>query len=391
MKKKRILIVDYQFCLGGVGIAALNFIENIRKEFNIELLLIKSGGELENRLPKDIIIHYVPEDISDFILSRRDYRKKHNLKERFVRAYYGILSRLNCSKGKMTKLAKEAVKDLGHFDLVINNDMDAGANSLGGLCHPISLYGIDSDKKFLVIHGDFLANDYDKKFFRREYLKYDKILSVTESLNNQMISIFPDVKDKFCSLLNFQDCEGIITLSNKEKIIFDNNKVNLVSASRLVELKGYLRTLKVLKKLKEEGINNFVWHILGDGTQREDIEKFISDNDMCDNIKLYGVVKNPYPYFKAADIVMLNSYHESYGLVLIESMIVGTPAFTTRTISAEEIVKNNGWVVENSEQGIYNGLKEILCNRTLIKNKKQELKSFQYDNQTILNKFKGLL
>ena len=120
-------------------------------------------------------------------------------------------------------------------------------------------------------------------------------------------------------------------------------------------------------------------------------ENFVKNNNLSDNVKLYGVVKNPYPYFKSADFVMLNSYHESYGLVLVEGMIVGTPAFTTRTISAEEVVGHNGWVVDNSEEGIYQGLKLILTEKDKITDKKQELKEFQYNNQSILNKFKDLL
>lgn len=394
MHKKKLLVIDYRFCLGGVGIAVSNFINNLKDDYQIDLLLMEKGGALDNRLPSDINIFYMPEAVSKYFYKsvKQFFKTEKNIFKRLKRLWYGIVGRLGFGKMLSTRIAKKYLKNFKGYDCVVNNNMDCTSHGLCGLCHTSAVYGIKAEKKLLFVHGGFVANNYDRRYFKKEYTKYDKILSVSEGLNTQMKSLFPDYADKFESLLNFQDVETIKTYAEQKcEVDFDKNKINLISASRLTELKGYIRTLKVLNRLKNGGFTNFCWHILGDGEQKADIENFIKDKELGDYVKLYGVKSNPFSYFKQADVLMLNSYHESYGLVLVESMIAGTAVFATRTICADEIVDCYGWVVENSEEGIYEGLKQILENPKLIEDKNKLLKNYEYDNEGIKDKFKTIM
>ena len=95
---------------------------------------------------------------------------------------------------------------------------------------------------------------------------------------------------------------------------------------------------------------------------------------------------------KMADLLYLGSYHESYGLVLIESMILGTPVLTTKTIAAEEIVPEEyGWICDNSQEGIYSLLKSILSKKTLLEEKKANLKNYKFDNDSIKLKYEEII
>ena len=390
MAKKKILIVDSQLCLGGVGIAAVNMIENLKNDFEIDLLLEKPGGELVNRLPKSINIHYVDPKLTFYNMPRHVFKKVHPGFWNYVKKIFiGVLKRIGIYRIINKKQILKSKQFLGDYDVIVNNDMDA---EFYGLCHYYTMLKANAKKRFLFIHGDFLKNNYHKNYFLIHYMQYDKIISVSDSLNKQMEQVFPEYKNKFESLLNFQDTNFIKSMAEETKVTFEKDVINIVSASRLTEVKAYMRTLKVLAKLVSEGVKNFCWHILGDGEQREEIEKYIKTNNLQDNVVLYGVKDNPYPYFKSADLVMLNSYHESYGLVLIEALILKTPVFTTNTLSATELIDEKyGWVVDNDENGIYEGLKKVLSDKTLIKNKKNNLKNYEYDNEGIKEKFKELI
>ena len=47
-----------------------------------------------------------------------------------------------------------------------------------------------------------------------------------------------------------------------------------------------------------------------------------------DNIKFLGKKKNPYPYYKLADAVVLSSDYEGYPVVFLESYILNKPIIT---------------------------------------------------------------
>ena len=54
------------------------------------------------------------------------------------------------------------------------------------------------------------------------------------------------------------------------------------------------------------------------------------------------------------------------------------------SISTQIIEGQNGWLVENNEESIYQGLKYILDHPEEIKRFREDLKSYQYDNASVL-------
>ena len=69
--------------------------------------------------------------------------------------------------------------------------------------------------------------------------------------------------------------------------------------------------------------------IIGEGEEKKNIEQFIACNNLQNNVFLLGRKTNPYKYMKRADLFLLSSIYEGFGLVLYESLIVGTKVVTT--------------------------------------------------------------
>ena len=85
------------------------------------------------------------------------------------------------------------------------------------------------------------------------------------------------------------------------------------------------------------------------------------------NFYLLGAKENPYPYIKYANYFCLLSNYEGYGMVLDEAKILNKPIIITDTASRESIINyNKGTIVENSEKGIYKGLKKKLISDIII-------------------------
>ena len=125
-----------------------------------------------------------------------------------------------------------------------------------------------------------------------------------------------------------------------------------------------------MKALKEEGLD-FCWHIVGSGYCEREIKEYIDTNGLADCCIMHGHQNNPYPYIKAADLFFLGSYHEAAPMVFAESMLLKVPVLTTNTCSAVELVGEKGFVCENSEEGIYEALKNLISNKELILLKKK--------------------
>ena len=69
------------------------------------------------------------------------------------------------------------------------------------------------------------------------------------------------------------------------------------------------------------------------------------------------------------DLFVCSSYREGFSTAVTESLVVGTPVVSTLCSGAKELLGYNneyGLVVENSEEGIYKGLKELLEDKELL-------------------------
>lgn len=79
---------------------------------------------------------------------------------------------------------------------------------------------------------------------------------------------------------------------------------------------------------------------------------------------LLGSKENPYPYIKKADYFFIFSLKENSSNVLSEAMILNKKILITDT-ETKYLIKDypNAKVFENSESGIYNGLRYILSSR----------------------------
>ena len=108
-----------------------------------------------------------------------------------------------------------------------------------------------------------------------------------------------------------------------------------------------------------------------------------------------GMQKNPYPYIKDADLLVCSSYYEGYNLTVAEALIIGTPVLSTDCTGPREILDGGeyGMIVENSDEGLYNGLKRCCDDSALLKKyrEKAKLRHDFFDEDRILKQITGLL
>jgi len=149
-----------------------------------------------------------------------------------------------------------------------------------------------------------------------------------------------------------------------------------LNSHRIVLFVGRLEPLKAVDKLIEamrylDGDNLRLLIIGGDGSGQREVrrlKKLSQELRLEDKVSFLGMVKQeklPY-YYSAADVSVLPSYYESFGLVILESLACGTPVVTTRVGDTENIIREgeNGYLAESNNPAELAGKIALLLAQT---------------------------
>ena len=160
----------------------------------------------------------------------------------------------------------------------------------------------------------------------------------------------------------------MISLAEEEKI--EKNKITFLNVGRHTEEEKNLSMLiNVIKKLIDDRYD-FEVLLIGDGPDNNHYKKLVGELNLNNNIKFLGKKKNPFPYYKIADALLLTSKQEGNPVVFLESKVFNVPIITTDVSDAKiDIDKKYGIVTDNNFDSYYNSLKDFLDNGFKIKEK----------------------
>ena len=197
--------------------------------------------------------------------------------------------------------------------------------------------------------------------------RMDSIVCVSQMSVTHFKERYPSLKEKTYLIYNFFDQNTILEKA-EEPYCFPGMRPALLSVGRLTEPKQYPRFLNVLARLRNEGYE-FSWHVLGEGIQRQEIEEKIRNLRLEERVYLHGLTDNPYKYMANCDLFVLPSGWEGFPTVTVEAKVLNCPVLATDVAGIREQLRHGetGWIVENNEDVIYEGLKHLLQNPELFK------------------------
>ena len=123
----------------------------------------------------------------------------------------------------------------------------------------------------------------------------------------------------------------------------------VISVGRLIRRKAFDRLILSLEHLPEDvGLL-----IVGDGPLRDELEGVASASNLSGRVRFAGYVsdEDKFRYLAAADLYVLSSYHEGFGLVLQEAMSAGLPIVATSHGGQTDIVEDgvNALLIDSNE------------------------------------------
>lgn len=362
--KKKVLFGITSLTLGGAERVLVDISNKLCEKYDITIFSIYDNGELKKELNRNI-----------------------NFKSLY-----------NCRYDELSKIQKIWIPlrillfSKFIYNKYIKQDYNVEVSFLEG---PITrLFSIKNNKtrKIAWIHNDIkrvFGNGFKSKLKRcidkKMYTKYNEIVFVSNDNMKKFQEVYDNIDMQNMQVIyNYIDSSLIIEKSKKSVDLGQVNGRIFITVCRLVEQKGIDRLIRIHSRLIKDGYYH-TFYIIGDGPERDKLKKIIKEENIEDTFILLGKKENPYPYIRLADYFCLLSYFEGYGMVLEEAKILNKRIIITDTAARECVQQyKNCVVLENNEEGIYNGLLEIIkLDENKYKDKDDE---YRYDNNDKLKK-----
>ncbi|SNZ10337.1 N-acetyl-alpha-D-glucosaminyl L-malate synthase BshA [Terribacillus aidingensis] len=197
----------------------------------------------------------------------------------------------------------------------------------------ITVLGIDNGLRKMIIHA---------------IEESDKVTAVSESLVKQTREML-DVTSPIDVVYNFID-EVIYHPTDVKDIrkqfgIEDHEKV-IVHISNFRKVKRVQDVVQVFSYVQEKLPSKLL--LIGDGPEYSDILRDVQERGLEDNVLFLGKQNNVAALLNMADLMLLPSEKESFGLVLLEAMACGVPCIASDVGGIPEVIqhKKNGFVTE---------------------------------------------
>lgn len=180
----------------------------------------------------------------------------------------------------------------------------------------------------------------------------------------------------FSVINNPCDIDRVNKLSEENLQVLEDKYI--LGVGRLTKQKRFDVLIKAFHK---SNVKNLKLVILGEGNQREDLDKLINELDLKDKVILPGFMNNPYPWYKNASLFVLSSDYEGFGNVIVEALACGTPVISTDCGPTSEILIGKlsaGIVPKGDATLLANKISEYLEKPISPTNK--DIESFSFSN-----------
>ena len=378
---KQLLIVLPSYRWGGDATALYNLLNRLDTEqFKVDLFPLIDEGPYRERYTNCTLLR--SSDVLEALLKRKQGSIwRHSIRSIVVKAV-NRLSRGRFLTATYRRLGRKLTRKTRYDAVIAWTEWEPTA----------FVAQIPHTYKVAWIHCDYTFNRHAENDIEN-YRRMDRIVLVSSFCKNQFLGCYPELKDKIYVSHNILDIPLIL---EKSKAPIDDFPVgtgfSILSFGRIAPGKRFSHIPQIAAAIRQAGIP-FHWTIMGPDQHPDELELIrtkIDEYKVQDSVEYIGVRSNPYPYIKAADLVVNTSASESQSLALVEASLLGTP-----TINADFKVAYE--VIVDGREGLIVPL-EVMAD-TIVRFFKDEglrneirdnLKSFHYSDEDSLREFKNL-
>ena len=340
MKKIKIVFLHYRLVCGGAEQALFDLVTLMDKEkFDITVFAQCPGGDWVRKFI-DAGIHVI-----------YDYSCRQPTMNPITKAGNLI---------KKVKTAQAYKRDgEGLLDVILENGADIVV-SYSAWCHDQIAFARNA-KTVKFIHGDPGTNPvYREEAIQKKELlsRFDRIVCVSTSAWNAFREL-SGLTDGVQLHYNPINSETVRRLA-EEPLDLPAEEPIICAVGRLSAEKAFERLIIMHANLLKEGIRHKLL-IVGDGADREYLERLIQATGTKDSVILAGYQTNPYPYMKKSRFLVNCSYTEGLPVIAMEALTLGVP-IVAPIPSVGEIFGDQvcGIITENNNADLQAAIRKML-------------------------------
>ncbi len=211
------------------------------------------------------------------------------------------------------------------------------------------------------------------------YQQYEEITCISEGSRAALADWQPSIKNRLHTIYN-----GVEIEKYSVSRMTSNHLIQIISVGRLAEPKNYSGTIAAMAMLGNLALR---YQIVGEGSLRTDLEKQITKLHLEDTIQLLGHRTDVPQLLSNADIFVLYSAWEGFGLAVVEAMASGLPVIVSDVPGVNEIIRSedDGGLVVPTEnpKALADAIRRLIANPSLRnelgQRARERAKDFQLD------------
>ncbi len=375
MRKKLLFVMNNLEC-GGAEKALVSLLNEMDYDrYEVDLLLFSQKGMFLKQLPTSVrivpaprVFQFFDTPIKQVLIHAVTHFDFTILRARFMMKRILHTEKVPAVKEQLIWPILRSVlpKSQGNYDAVIAYLQKT----------PIyyAIDKVDAKVKIGFIHNDYKHLQLNPTIDRPYFEKLDVIASISESCVAILKDVFPENAHKIKLKYNIVS-EAMIQRLAQEVVPEDFSGNTIVSVGRLNYQKAFDEAIVSSAILKQKGIAHR-WYVLGEGSDRPELERKIKEFGLKEDFILLGLRENPYPYIKHATVYAQPSRFEGKSIAIDEAKVLLKPILVTNFPSAKDQIVDGvtGIIADLNPEAVALQLERLLLSPDLRLHLSENLK-----------------